>query len=210
MTRFRSKLVLIAGLLLLTGCIGRSGVPLEGGLPEPVAAVYLPLQARAYLVAEDDAGGVVLGDGIAVTVAHAEAMLPPDRIIGRSSDLDLMFFRIDRLVAGLAQAEPKAGAAIISYAQYRGAFYQATGTITALDVAVTPRCASCKPQTAFAFAGDGGPGYSGGPVLDAATGRLVGIVFGYLDQPKGGRILYAYSMAQVRREWEAIRQRNHP
>jgi hypothetical protein len=59
-------------------------------------------------------------------------------------------------------------------------------------------------QNAFVFAGNAGPGFSGGPVLDAKTGRLVGITFGYLNDANGERQMYAYDMARVSAEFAAL------
>ena len=39
-------------------------------------------------------------------------------------------------------------------------------------------CAGCTAPAYFVFAGNAGPGFSGGPVLDG-SGRLLGITFGY-------------------------------
>ena len=50
----------------------------------------------------------------------------------------------------------------------------------------------------FTFEGDAGPGFSGGPVVDA-KGRLVGITFAYKDVGTR-RLIYAYDMARVQAE----------
>jgi hypothetical protein len=68
---------------------------------------------------------------------------------------------------------------------------------------VKPACEGCAVQRAFTFEGNAGPGYSGGPVLDAATGRLIGIVFGYVDRPDGTRLIYAYPMSRV---WDELKK----
>ena len=39
----------------------------------------------------------------------------------------------------------------------------------------------CTAPAYFTFAGNAGPGFSGGPVLDG-SGRLIGITFGYKDE----------------------------
>jgi S1-C subfamily serine protease len=72
-----------------------------------------------------------------------------------------------------------------------------------LNAPVEARCESCAVQSAFTFEGDAGPGFSGGPVVDAKTGRLVGITFGFLD-PRGRRTMYAYPINRVRNELSAI------
>jgi hypothetical protein len=40
-------------------------------------------------------------------------------------------------------------------------------------------------------------GFSGGPVVDASDGRILGIVFGYNDLHDGSRLMYAYDMDRV-------------
>ena len=59
---------------------------------------------------------------------------------------------------------------------------------------------ACGVQHAFTFEADAGPGFSGGPVVDATDGRLVGIVFGFQDEKDGGRLMYAYDMDRVAKE----------
>ena len=66
---------------------------------------------------------------------------------------------------------------------------------------MVPRCDGCPVQYAFAFEAEGGKGFSGGPVVDARTGRLVGIVFGFRDglddKTPSQRLMYAYDMDLV-------------
>ena len=59
----------------------------------------------------------------------------------------------------------------------------------------------------FIFAGNAGPGFSGGPVIDA-TGKLIGITFGYKDQG-GKRLIYAYDVARVLAELSAAGKSPH-
>ena len=75
------------------------------------------------------------------------------------------------------------------------------------EVTITGKalCAKCEVQSAFTFEGNAGPGFSGGPVLDAADGKLLGIVFGYVDDSPGKRrIMYAYTMDRVLAELDQI------
>ena len=60
----------------------------------------------------------------------------------------------------------------------------------------------CSAPAYFTFAGNAGPGFSGGPVVDA-PGRLIGITFGYKDEGHE-RLIYAYDMARVRTELSAL------
>ncbi|MDR3528038.1 MAG: S1C family serine protease [Rhizomicrobium sp.] len=207
MTKFHSKqqaVLSLALLVLLSGCVVRSGVPVDGALTPALAYAYIPLKTTSPLYPESDAGGVALGGGIAVSVAHAKKYLPPALLIGISRDCDLMFFHTDRTQAVLEKDVPHVGEKVIAYAQYEGVPYRAEGTVTALGAAVLPRCESCVAQTAFVFEGNAGPGYSGGPVLDAATGKLLGIVFGYLDPPQGPRLIYAYPLSRVDAELKVV------
>ncbi len=190
--------------LLLSGCVVRSGVPVEGTLAPDVSYAYIPLKRSSLLFPEADAGGVALGGGLAVSVAHASSLLDPALVIGIVHDYDLMFFRTERERAALAIDTPYIGEKVIGYAHYEDAPYRAEGTVTALEAPVVPECGTCAAQTAFVFEGNAGPGYSGGPVLDAASGKLVGIIFGYLDQPRGRRLIYAYPMSRVLEEWKKV------
>jgi S1-C subfamily serine protease len=183
--------------MLLSGCVVRSGAPIDGALAPDVAYAYIPLKRTSMIFPEADAGGVVLGNGIAVSVAHAEKLIDPALLIGIVRDYDLLFFRTDRDKTMLATEEPQLGEKVVAYAHYEDKAYRAEGTVKALNAAVLPNCEGCIVQSAFTFEGNAGPGYSGGPVLDAASGKLVGIVFGYLDQPAGGRLIYAYPMSRV-------------
>jgi S1-C subfamily serine protease len=69
-------------------------------------------------------------------------------------------------------------------------------------VRVIRQCAGCTAPAYFAFVGNAGPGFSGGPVLDA-SGKLVGITFGYKDE-RHERLIYAYDMARVHAEFSAL------
>ena len=54
----------------------------------------------------------------------------------------------------------------------------------------------------FIYEANAGPGFSGGPVVDA-QGRLVGITFAYKDEG-GKRLMYAYEMARVQAELQGL------
>lgn len=210
MTKFRSKrqaVLSLTLLLLLSGCVTRSGVPVDGALTPDVAYAYIPLKRTSLVFPESDAGAVVLGGGIAVSVAHAAKLLDPALVIGTVREYDLLFFRTDRKKAVLAIDAPYAGEKVVAYAHYEDKAYRAEGTVKELNAAVLPNCEGCIVQSTFTFEGNAGPGYSGGPVLDAASGKLVGIVFGYLDQPKGGRLIYAYPMSRVFEELKTLQAR---
>jgi S1-C subfamily serine protease len=70
--------------------------------------------------------------------------------------------------------------------------------ISSLNEIVAQRCADCLPQSAITFDADAGEGFSGGPVVDATTGAVVGITFGYRDEQDGKvRHMFAYDIALV-------------
>jgi hypothetical protein len=64
------------------------------------------------------------------------------------------------------------------------------------------QCPGCTAPAYFVFAGNAGPGFSGGPVLDS-SGHLVGITFGYKDEGRQ-RLIYAYDMSRVQAEFSAL------
>jgi S1-C subfamily serine protease len=73
-------------------------------------------------------------------------------------------------------------------------------------VRVAPRCVRCAEQKAIAYVADAGPGFSGGPLVDAESGAVVGLTFGYRDQ-KGSdasRRMFAYSMDTVLKEMHRL------
>ena len=78
-----------------------------------------------------------------------------------------------------------------------GDLRQARGIVRAIR-----DCAGCTVPAYFIFAGNAGPGFSGGPVLDK-NGRLVGIIFGY-RQEGPERLIYAYPMSRVRAELSGL------
>ena len=65
--------------------------------------------------------------------------------------------------------------------------------------------AECPERPTITYDAEAGEGFSGGPVVDAASGAVVGITVGYLDgaAEDGGRRMYAmgmdFVMAEMRR-----------
>jgi hypothetical protein len=142
---------------------------------------------------------------IAVTNAHNANLLPPDAILAQS-DYDLLFFRTEKLTPPLF-AKPSLGEAVIAYGDgASGGLREAPGTVRALHDPVMPRCRGCRVQQSFAFEADGGPGFSGGPLVDAKTGVVVGIVFGYCDGEDmcGAKRMFAFDMDVVMGEMHRL------
>jgi hypothetical protein len=193
MTRFRSNFF---ALLFLAGCASSSGAP-AGAIPQPdIAAAYIPLHSGSAL-SHAEGAAMVIAPGIAVTNGHNRNLVPPDRVIGEACDYDLLFFR-DPRNAQVMTAEPQLGGAVQAYGQgVDGDLRVARGMVREIQT-----CSGCTAPAYFVFAGDAGPGFSGGPVLDPA-GRLIGITFGYKNEGSE-RLIYAYPIARVRAELSAL------
>ena len=192
--------------LALAGCAAPSGEPAAGFVSPKIAGAYIPLEGPVLLIFEGDAAAVSLGGGVAVTNAHNANLIDAKSVIGKSANYDLLFFHTDKASAELATAAPTVDQRVIAYGQAGGgALRKAEGIVTRLDAPVEALCRKCDVQSAFTFEGNAGPGFSGGPVLDATDGKLLGIVFGYVDQPGGkGRTMYAYTMERVSAELEDV------
>ena len=192
--------------LALAGCTTPSGVPAAKFENPKLADAYIPLEGPVYLIFKGDAAAVSLGGNIAVTNAHNADLIEAKSIIGKAVNYDILFFHTDKATVELPTAEPVVGGRVIAYGQSKGGVLRkAEGNITRLDAPVEARCGKCKVQSAFTFEGNAGPGFSGGPVLDAKGEKLLGIVFGYVDEVPGvRRIIYAYTMERVLAELEAV------
>jgi len=198
MTRFRSSFVAISLSLLAAGCATSSGAPATAIAQPDIASAYLPLHARVHLGLDSaDGAAVVIAPHVAVTNAHNANLLDPKSVIGVRQDYDLLFFRTAH------SAEPQTapvsvGETVIAYGQGADSELRvAHGVVRQIR-----QCAGCTVPAYFTFAGNAGPGFSGGPVLDA-SGRLIGITFGYKDEGHE-RLIYAYDMGRVRAEFSAL------
>ncbi len=192
--------------LALGGCAAASGEKSEGFVNPEVARAYIPIAGRSYVVMENRGAAFVMAPGIAVTNAHNGDFLGAVPVIGTARNYDLLFFRVDRAASPVYGA-PSVGERVIAYGQgSHGELREAHGVVSLLDRAVEARCETCVVQSAFIYEGNAGPGFSGGPVVDAVTGAIVGVTFGYNDE-NGHRLMYAYPMSRVRNELAAIQGR---
>src|SRR3569623_858210 len=193
MTRFRSSFL---SVLLLTGCASSSGAPVEAITQTDIAAAYIPLHSGSVL-SHAEGAAIVIAPGIAVTNGHNRNLVPPERMIGEARDYDLLFFHELRDVR-VASAEPELGAIVQVYGQGAGGDLRAAhGVVRNIQT-----CSGCVTPAYFVFAGNAGPGFSGGPVLDP-DGRLIGIVFGYKNEGSE-RLIYAYPISRIRAEFSAL------
>jgi S1-C subfamily serine protease len=203
-----------AGLLLLIpvlfGCsVGR---PSSGFINARLMDAYIPLSEGRILILNHWAAGFVIAPNVGVTNDHNLNLIPPDRVLARSRDYDLLFFRTDLSMTALAAAA-RPGEEVIAYGQGReDDLREAKGAVSGLDQSVAPRCPGCRIQRALVFDAEAGGGFSGGPVVDAESGAVLGIVFGYLDGKGegGGRRMYAYDVALVIEEMHRLLDMRRP
>ncbi|HWD28759.1 MAG TPA: serine protease [Rhizomicrobium sp.] len=201
--RFRFAALALA--LGLSACASGSGERAAGFITVQVQSAYIPVEGRTYLLVDDHAAAFVFAPGIAVTNAHNGDFLKAP-VIATSRNYDVLFFRTDR-VALPTFGTPSVGERVIAYGQgLRGELRQAIGVVRTLDSPVEARCSGCVLQSAFTYDADAGPGFSGGPVVDAVSGAIIGITFGYVGD-KAHRVMYAYSMSRLRNEFATLQGR---
>ena len=140
---------------------------------------------------------MVIAPGIAVTNQHNDEMVDARLVIGAATLSDLLFFRVQTSAAP-PRAQPVVGGRVTAYGQGAdGELRIAHGVVH--DIATEAGFAIARW---FTFEGDAGPGFSGGPVVDA-QGHLIGITFAYKDEG-GKRLIYAYDMARVQAELDNL------
>jgi hypothetical protein len=167
---------------------------------------YIPLFEHHLLVFGRWGAAIAVAPDIAVTNDHNWNFIAPDRVLARSRDYDLLFFRSGQPTTP-AFAKAQIGEKVIAYGQGSdNSLREAKGTVAALDQYVARRCQDCPQQPALVFDADAGGGFSGGPVVDARTGAVLGITFGYLDskEAKSGRRMYAYDIELVMAEMHRL------
>jgi hypothetical protein len=200
MTRFRSDFRMsgqlrFAGALalafFLSGCVTPPGDPANVFVTPEIEGAYIPLEATTFPFTRHFAAGMAIAPGVAVTNAHNSNLLDPKSVIARVTGYDLLFFRTQR-AAITATAQPQMNEEVIAYGQSeRDGLRMSHGMIRQFWPA------------AFGYESDAGPGFSGGPVVDAQTGALLGITYGYLDRD-GHRLMLAYTIAFVAQEWAKV------
>jgi S1-C subfamily serine protease len=185
----------------LSSCAVSSGQPASRIAEPAIAAAYRPLHGRVHLGLDpEDGAAVVIAPGIAVTNRHNAAMVDERQVIGAASQSDLLFFRVQTSAAP-PTAQPQVGTAVTAYGQGADSELRVAHGVVR-EIATEPGYAIARW---FTFEGDAGPGFSGGPVVDAG-GRLVGITFAYKDEG-GRRLIYAYDMVRVRAELKGFAAR---
>ncbi|HWA31152.1 MAG TPA: hypothetical protein VG867_08635 [Rhizomicrobium sp.] len=194
------RLPCVAALALalgLAGCgSGSFGEPTSGFDFPQVAQIYVPLHGRDWTLIGHDGASVVIAPGIAATNAHNANMVDPRSVIGTVDGYDLLYFRTDKAVTP-AIAKAVEGEDVIAYGQDAdGKLRVSRGVIRRMWPA------------AFGFVSDAGPGFSGGPVVDAKTGALLGITYGYEgDTDAKTRLMVAYTMDFVMDRLAAVQSR---
>jgi hypothetical protein len=182
--------------IVVAGCATSSGDPV-GRIPETdIAAAYIPLH-RGGVLSHAEGAAMAVAPGIAVTNGHNHNLVAPETVIGEARDYDLLFFRTGHRAARTT-SEPQLDEAVTAYGQGKdGELRLAHGVVKTIQ-----ECAGCTAPAYFVFAGDAGPGFSGGPVLNA-SGRLVGITFGYKNRGRE-RLIYVYPMSRVQSELSVL------
>jgi hypothetical protein len=187
-------------VLAIAGC-SLPGKPSSAFVNAEVEQAYIPLY-RLDLRRSQQAAAVMIAPNLAVTNDHNYWLIPKDQIVARSRDFDLLFFRTERASAPEV-ARPHVGEKVIAYGQH-GPFgltdrREAEGIIREIDARLPPECAQCVPQVAIGYDADAGTGFSGGPVVDAASGALVGVTVAFAKGKgeEGGTRMYAYDVALV-------------
>ncbi len=169
------------------------------------------LEAAFLFLPQPDGSGaggaaVVIAPTIAATNEHNANLIARGDILARSEYYDLLFFRTPRGEPARTAA-PRLGQNVVAYGDGGGgALRQASGPIEFLPV-TAENCPACKWNPSFAYRAPAGPGFSGGPVVDAENGAVLGLTFGYIDSPieRGEtRLMLAYDMALVRGEWTRL------
>jgi hypothetical protein len=200
----RSFAALGLAAVLLGGC-SSTGVRSNAFITPELSESYIPLYMGTRLGSSRFAAAIVLAPNVAVTNDHNYNLLSPETVLARSPAYDLLFFRTEKTRA-VAVTTPKVGQTVIAYGQNgQRQRREARGIVRQLDALAFAVCEGCPERPTITYDAQAGEGFSGGPVVDVATGGVVGITVGYLDgaAEDGGRRMYAmdidFVMAEMRR-----------
>ena len=200
----RSFAVFALAAVLLGGCVSTGERSIAFLTPE-IGEAFIPLYMGTRIGSSRFAAAFVIAPNIAVTNDHNLNLVSPDTVIARSPSYDLLFFRTERAQA-VRTTSPKVGQTVIAYGQDgQTRRREAKGIVRELNARVLPICDSCPERATVTFDAEAGVGFSGGPVVDIASGGVIGITVGYLDGAAvgGGRRMYAmdidFVMAEMRR-----------
>jgi len=209
--RFRSRTAFLTRFLFVCGFViflaaGLSacaeGAHSERFVDPALAGSYISLEHKEGLMGNAIGAAIVVSPNIAVTNSHNANLILEGDILARSSDYDLLFFRT-ALTRPVTIAEPRMGQQVVAYGNGGGnERREARGFIVAL-AAIPHNCPNCPAGTGFAYRAPGGPGFSGGPVVEAESGAVLGLTFAYIDgalESGEPRRMLAYTMAQIRAE----------
>ena len=181
------------------------GVRSSAFITPELSESYIPLYMGTRIGSSRFAAAVVVAPNIAVTNDHNYNLLSPDTVLARSPAYDLLFFRTEKTHPALLTS-PKVGQTVIAYGQSgRNGRREAKGVVRELNARAFALCADCPERPAITYDAEAGEGFSGGPVVDVASGGVVGITIGYLDggAVDGRRRMYAmdidFVMTEMRR-----------
>jgi|SRR5215471_9453301 len=191
------KLGLLFGVPLIAGCAG-SGEISKGFVNPRLMDAYVPLYMISNIGIAHFGAGFAVAPHVAVTNEHNANLVAEDMVLARSRDYDLLFFRTDREMP-VATGDARVGESVIAYGQMgKSTLKEAKGVVR--------HCAECAARGTLAYDAHAGQGFSGGPVVDLASGTVVGITVGFEDGKAegGGRRMYAYGMDVVMAEMQRL------
>jgi S1-C subfamily serine protease len=200
----RWSTALILGAALAAGC-SQAMRSIQFVTPE-LNDAYIPLYTGTIIGSSRFAAAVVVAPNVAVTNDHNLNLLSEETVLARSPAYDLLFFRTERTRVPMI-ARPRVGQAVIAYGQDgRTRRREAAGIVRQLDARARALCAGCPERPTITYDAEAGEGFSGGPLVDAVTGAVVGITVGYLDGAAegGGRRMYAMEMEFVMSEMRRL------
>ena len=199
----RLFVALVLAATLLAGC--SSAMRSIAFVTPELNDAYIPLYKGTVIGSSRFAAAIVVAPNVAVTNDHNLNLLSEDTVLARSPAYDLLFFRTERTRVPLI-ASPKVGQTVIAYGQDgKSRRREAKGVVRQLNARARALCAECPERPTITYDAEAGEGFSGGPVVDMASGAVVAITVGYLDgaAEDGGRRMYAmdmdFVMAEMRR-----------